>query len=72
MQLIIQLIISGAIWDNYQLQIFHIFFDTPTYDEVEKDVKMTMEGMLGVVGGTMGLLTGEVPPSKKFLMLKVE
>ena len=42
-----------------QLQIFHIYFDTSTYDEVEKDVKVTMEGMLGVVGGTMGLLTGK-------------
>ena len=40
------------------VQIFHIYFDTSTYDEVEKDVKVTMEGMLGVVGGTMGLLTG--------------
>ena len=40
------------------LQIFHIYFDTSTYDEVEKDVKVTMEGMLGVVGGTMGLLNG--------------
>ena len=39
-------------------QIFHIYFDTSTYDEVVKDVKVTMEGMLGVVGGTMGLLTG--------------
>ena len=41
------------------LQIFHIYYDTSTYDKVEKDVKVTMEGMLGVVGGTMGLLTGK-------------
>ena len=41
------------------LQIFHVFFDTSTFDEVEKDVKVTIEGMLGVVGGTMGLLTGK-------------
>ena len=42
------------------LQIFHIYYDTSTYDKVEKDVKVTMEGMLGVVGGTMGLLTGNI------------
>ena len=41
------------------LQIFQIFFETSTYDEVEKDVKMTLAGMLGVLGGTMGLLTGQ-------------
>ena len=48
-------------------QIFHIYFDTSTYDEVVKDVKVTMEGMLGVVGGSMGLLTGKVPPIKNIL-----
>ena len=51
-------LISGDIRDYSRLQIFHIYFDTSTYDEVEKDVKVTIEGMLGVVGGTMGLLTG--------------
>ena len=51
-------LISGSIQDYSTLQIFHIYFDTSTYDEVGKDVKVTMEGMLGVVGGTMGLLTG--------------
>ena len=51
--------VSGITRDYSRLQIFHIYFDTSTYDEVEKDVKVTMEGMLGVVGGTMGLLTGK-------------
>ena len=51
--------VSGITRDYSGLQIFHVFFDTSTYDEVEKDVKVTLEGMLGVVGGTMGLLTGE-------------
>ena len=55
----------------------HIFFDTATYDEIEKDVKVenvqnysfflstdqsfakvTTEAQLGLIGGTMGLLTG--------------
>ena len=35
-----------------------IYFDTATYDEVESDVKVTLEAQLGLIGGTMGLLTG--------------
>ena len=40
------------------VQVVQIYFDTATYDEVEKDEKVTVEAQLGVVGGTMGLLTG--------------
>ena len=40
------------------LQILQIHFGTDTFDEIEKDVKMTLEGQLGLVGGTLGLLTG--------------
>ena len=36
----------------------HIYFDTATYDKVERDVKVTLEAQLGLIGGTMGLLTG--------------
>ena len=57
-----------------------IYFNTATFDEIEKDVKViadttfmennchhyvkvTMEAALGLVGGTMGLLTGfSTPP----------
>ena len=35
-----------------------IFFDTSTFDLVEQDKKMTLEAQLGLIGGTMGLLTG--------------
>ena len=35
-----------------------IFFDTATFDEIERDVKVTLEAQLGLIGGTMGLLTG--------------
>ena len=35
-----------------------IYFDTATYDEIERDVKVTLEAQLGLIGGTMGLLTG--------------
>ena len=35
-----------------------IYFDTETYDNIEKDVKVTINAQLGLIGGTMGLLTG--------------
>ena len=40
------------------LQIVHIYMDTWTFDEVDRDVKITTEGQLGLIGGTMGLFTG--------------
>ena len=38
--------------------MIQIYFDTATYDEIERDVKVTINGQLGLIGGTMGLLTG--------------
>ena len=40
------------------LQFVHIYFGTSTYDKLEKDVKVTLEAKLSLIGGTMGLLTG--------------
>ena len=40
------------------LQLVQIYFDTATYDQIEKDVKMTLTAQIGLIGGTMGLLTG--------------
>ena len=40
------------------LHMVQIYFDTATYDEVERDTKVTLEAQLGLNGGTMGLLTG--------------
>ena len=40
------------------LHMVQIYFDTATYDEVERDTKVTLESQLGLIGGTMGLLTG--------------
>ena len=63
------------------LEAVSIYFDTATYDEIERDekvmetfftffleisthcsvgndFKVTMEAQLGLIGGTMGLLTG--------------
>ena len=38
--------------------MIQIYFDTATYDEIERDVKVTLNAQLGLIGGTMGLLTG--------------
>ena len=40
------------------LQVIEIYFDSATYDEIRRDVKVTVEAQLGLIGGTMGLLTG--------------
>ena len=40
------------------MDFFEIHFDTSTYDKVDRDVKITLEAQLGLIGGTLGLLTG--------------
>ena len=35
-----------------------IYFDTPTFDRIEKDRAAKFVDMLSAIGGTMGLLTG--------------
>ena len=40
------------------MDMFLIYFGSATFDQIEKDTKMTMETMVGVIGGTMGLFTG--------------
>ena len=41
-----------------EMYFIEIYFDSSTYDKVEQDKKMTLEAQLGLIGGTMGLLTG--------------
>ena len=35
-----------------------VYFDTATYDDIERDKKIKTEAQLSLIGGTMGLLTG--------------
>ena len=70
---------SATIIEHSPLEAVYIFFDTATYDEIERDekvmleghvcdfflqksiginLKVTIEAQLGLIGGTMGLLTG--------------
>ena len=51
-------IISGEELPESTLQLVQIYFDTATFDDVEKDKKIKMEAQLSLIGGTMGLLTG--------------
>ena len=63
--------------EHAPLEAVYIYFDTATYDEIQRDVKVslnlvsisievyvtfnskvTLEAQLGLIGGTMGLLTG--------------
>ena len=40
------------------LEIVEIYFDTATFDEIEKDKRIKTEAQLSLIGGTMGLLSG--------------
>ena len=40
------------------LRLVRIYFDTATFDDIERDKKIKLEGQLSLIGGTMGLLTG--------------
>ena len=40
------------------MKYIRIFFDTPTFDRIEKDRAAKFVDMLSAIGGTMGLLTG--------------
>ena len=39
-------------------KLVQIFFDTASFDEIERDKKIKFEAQLSLIGGTMGLLTG--------------
>ena len=51
-------ILSAEDLPSSSLELVHIFFDTASYDEIERDTKIKFEGQLSLIGGTMGLLTG--------------
>ena len=40
------------------LQLVEIYYDTATFDDIERDKKIKTEAQLSLIGGTMGLLTG--------------
>ena len=48
----------GEDQNSSSLHLVQIYFDTATFDEIERDKKIKFEGQLSLIGGTMGLLTG--------------
>ena len=50
-------LILGFEWRN-KLRYVKIYFETPTFDRIEKDRAAKFVDMLSAIGGTMGLLTG--------------
>ena len=51
-------LLQGEDLPDSSLELVHIFFDTASFDEIERDKKIKFEGQLSLIGGTMGLLTG--------------
>ena len=43
-----------------KLQLVEIYFDTPTFDKITRDAKMNDIAKLSMIGGTLGLLTGDI------------
>ena len=49
---------SGDAVPESRLEVVQIYFDTASFDEIERDKKIKFEAQLSLIGGTMGLLTG--------------
>ena len=49
---------SGEKLPESTLQLVQIYFDTATFEDIERDKKIKFEAQLSLIGGTMGLLTG--------------
>ena len=49
---------SGQKMPDSKLALVWIYFDTASFDEIERDKKMKFETLLSLIGGTMGLFTG--------------
>ena len=52
------ILVSGERVPESTLELVQIFFDTATFDDVERDQKIKFDAQLSLIGGTMGLLTG--------------
>ena len=39
-------------------RLVRIYFDTATFDDIERDEKIKTEAQLSLIGGTMGLFSG--------------
>ena len=55
---IVFLLLLGKQLPPSTLELVQIYFDTATFDDIERDKKIKTEAQLSLIGGTMGLLTG--------------
>ena len=53
-----QISIIGKEQPPSTLQLVQIYFDTATFDDIERDKKVKFNAQLSMVGGTLGLLSG--------------
>ena len=49
---------SGIELDESNHRLVQIFFDTASFDEIERDKEIKLTNQISLVGGTMGLFTG--------------
>ena len=52
------LVFDNVLWSKPLVSLVEIFFDTATFDNIERDKKIKTEAQLSLIGGTMGLLSG--------------
>ena len=52
------LINPGEEASESSLKLVQIYFETDTFDDIERDKKIKFDAQLSLIGGTMGLLTG--------------
>ena len=53
-----QISIIGKEQPPSTLQLVQIYFDSATFDDIERDKKVKFNAQLSMVGGTLGLLSG--------------
>ena len=54
----IDLALSGQEAQESTIELVQIYFDTATFDNIERDQKIKFDAQISLIGGTMGLLTG--------------
>ena len=55
---ICKLLFAGVDVPESTLEVVQIYFDTATFDKIERDKRIKTEAQLSLIGGTMGLLSG--------------
>ena len=50
--------LSGEELQSSTLELVQIYFDTATFDNIERDKTSKIEAQLSLIGGNMGPLTG--------------